>query len=203
MVLVAFAYIADEVSESSTSVFDAALREFVRNNASRQDWFLEGLRDITALGSYPVLTIVVASVVGYLLLTRQRASALLVLFAVLGGLALNNLLKVGFARTRPEVITSAKVFSTSFPSGDATLSAITYLTLAALLTRTTNSSLLRIYYLALGALLTIFVGLTRLLLGVHSATDVLAGWCMGAAWALACWALMALLQRSRQIEPPH
>jgi undecaprenyl-diphosphatase len=203
LLLIAFAFIADEVSESSTSVFDAAVREFFRNSAPRQDWFLEGVRDVTALGSYPVLTIVVASVVGYLLLTRQRASALLVLLAVLGGVAMNNIIKLGFARPRPEIIASAKVFSTSFPSGHATLSAITFLTLAAVLTRTTNSPLLRIYYLVVGSLLTIFVGLSRLLLGVHYATDVLAGWCLGVAWAFACWALMALLQRSRKIERPH
>ena len=85
------------------------------------------MRDVTALGSFAVLTVVVGAVTGYLLLTGQRAAAALLLVSVLGGVLLNNVLKFGFARPRPELVApAARVFTLSFPSGHATLSAITY-----------------------------------------------------------------------------
>ena len=125
------------------------------------------------------------------------------LIAVFGGLALNNFLKFVFARPRPDVVSHAPpVFTTSFPSGHATLSAITYLTIAALLARAYPSSILDLYFLLLGALLTVLIGLSRIYLGVHFPTDILGGWCIGAAWAIGCWVLMAWLQQGGQVEPP-
>ena len=125
------------------------------------------------------------------------------LAAVLGGVAMNSLLKVGFARPRPDFVApAAKVFTASFPSGHAALSAITYLTLAALLPRTTRSRRLRVYFVTIGITLTLLVGVSRVYLGVHYPTDVLAGWCIGSAWALGCWAIMTRLQRRGRVEPP-
>jgi undecaprenyl-diphosphatase len=113
----------------------------------------------------------VCQVVGYLFLARIPAEAWLILGAVLGGIALNNLLK--FA---------------------STLSAITYLTIGALLAQTHSSFTIRLYFMSLAAFLTVLVALTRIYLGVHFPTDVLGGWCIGAAWAMGCWALVAWLQ---------
>ena len=90
-----------------------------------------------------------------------------------------------------------RVFTTSFPSGHATLSAITYLTIAALLARAYPSSLVNVYFISLTAVLTVLIGLSRIYLGVHFPTDVLGGWCIGAAWAIGCWVLMAWLQIGR------
>jgi undecaprenyl-diphosphatase len=123
--------------------------------------------------------------------------------AVLGGVALNSLLKVSFARPRPELVAPAvRVYTASFPSGHAAISAITYLTLAALLSRTTTSWRIRSYFITIGVLLTFVIGLSRVYLGVHYPTDVLAGWCVGTAWALGCWAVMLWLQRRGRAEPP-
>ena len=83
------------------------------------------------------------------------------------------------------------------------ISALVYLTLAALLARTTDSRRLRIYFVATGMALTLLVGASRVYLGVHYPTDVLAGWCIGSAWALACWAVMTRLQHAGQVEPPQ
>jgi undecaprenyl-diphosphatase len=94
----------------------------------------EMARDITALGSIAVLSIVVFAAVIYLLMAHQRAAAFWILAAVCGGVILSNLLKLVYERPRPDLVTpAARVFTTSFPSGHATLSTITYLTLGALL----------------------------------------------------------------------
>jgi len=94
---------------------------------------------------------------------------------------------------------AARVFTTSFPSGHATLSAITYLTIAALLARSQSSPRIGVYFIVLAALLTILIGVSRIYLGVHYPTDVLGGWCVGAAWALGCWVLMTWLQHGGRI----
>lgn len=207
--LLLFGYIAQEVVEGEPLAFDRRLMLALRNPADPAQplgppWVQEMARDITALGSHVVLGTILFAVVIYLLLDRKRAAAWMVLASVLGGTALNTLLKLGFARPRPDLFApAARVFTASFPSGHATLSAITYLTLAALLTRTQASRRLRVYFVGLGALLTVMVGISRVYLGVHYPTDVLAGWCIGSAWALGSWAVMTRLQQRGQVEPPE
>jgi undecaprenyl-diphosphatase len=193
--------------EGSTSAFDRyVILAFRAGDASTSigpPWVQEMARDITALGSFAVLGIILFAVVGYLLLTGKRAAAWLILTAVLGGVAMNSLLKLGYARPRPDFVApAARVFTASFPSGHAAMSAITYLTLAALLARTTPSRRLGIYFVIIGVTLTLLVGISRVYLGVHYPTDVLAGWCIGSAWAMGCWAMMTRLQRRGQVEPP-
>ena len=129
--------------------------------------------------------------------------AWLILIAVLGGVALNNLLKFVFARPRPDFVTHAvRVFTTSFPSGHATLSAITYLTMGALLARTDPSLTMSLYFMSLAIFLTVIIGVSRIYLGVHYPTDIFGGWCIGAAWAMGCSVLMEWLQNAGQVEPP-
>ena len=121
--------------------------------------------DLTRLGSIIVLLIITFAVAGYLFLARGPAVAWLMLIAVLGGLVLNNFLKIVSARPRPDVVSHApRVFTTSFPSGHATLSAITYLTIAALLARAYPSPILDLYFMLLAALLTVLIGLSRIYL---------------------------------------
>ena len=112
-----------------------------------------------------------------------------------GGIALNDLLKLAFARPRPDILYQAvRVFTSSFPSGHAELSAIAYLTIAALLAQSQSSFKTGVYCMAWAALLTILIGISRVYLGVHYPTDVLGGWCIGAAWALGCWLMMTRLR---------
>lgn len=207
--LLIFGLVADAVLEGSTSEFDRSVIQIFRdaNDSSKligPTWLPEIIRDLTSLGSFVVLGIVLFAVVGYLLLAGSPAAASLMLAAVLGGVALNSALKFSFARPRPEfIVPGAKVFTASFPSGHAALSAITYLTIAALLARTTKSVRLRIYFVSVGVTLALLVGVSRVYLGVHYPSDILAGWCVGSAWALGCWAVMTSLQRKGRMEPPR
>ncbi len=110
-------------------------------------------------------------------------------------------LKTAFERARPDLVPHlAEVSSLSFPSGHSMLSAVTYLTLGALLARTTADRRIKTYFLANAAVLVLIVGLTRIYLGVHFPTDVLAGWCAGIVWALLCSLIARWLQRKGAVE---
>jgi undecaprenyl-diphosphatase len=136
--LLAFGLLAEEVVEGETLPFDRKLLLALRQASNPgvpigPPWLPETARDISALGSTIVLGILLLAAVGYLLLTGRRAAAWLMLGAVSSGVALNSLLKFSFSRPRPDMVTPAvRVFTASFPSGHATMSAITYLTLGAL-----------------------------------------------------------------------
>lgn len=203
-----FGHIAEEVFEGDAAKFDQTILLFFRNASDLSDpigprWIEEMARDITALGSYAVLSIIFSAVVIYLFMARQRGAAFWVLAAVGGGVVLSNLLKLVYERPRPDLVPhAARVFTTSFPSGHATLSAITYLTLGALLASLHGLLRFKVYFLSLAILLTIAVGISRIYLGVHYPTDVLAGWCIGAAWAALCWSIFNWLQGRGQIETP-
>jgi len=161
-------------------------------------WFEEAMRDLTALGSTSVLIFVVAAVIFYLLIAGRRAVALFVFAAVAGGQVVSSLLKLGIDRPRPDLVPHlAEVYTLSFPSGHAMLSAVTYLTLGALLARMEASRALKIYVLAVAVIATLLVGISRVYLGVHWPSDVLAGWSAGAAWAMLCWLVARWLLRRR------
>jgi undecaprenyl-diphosphatase len=130
-------------------------------------------------------------------------AALFVLVAIAGGVILSEGLKHLFARPRPELVAHmVEVQTASFPSGHAMLSAVTLLTLGALLARIQSRKRLKAYVIAIAILLTLLIGASRVYLGVHWPTDVLAGWCAGAAWAMACWLLALWLQNRGRIEQP-
>jgi undecaprenyl-diphosphatase len=210
ILLLIFGVIADEVMAGSTTRLDEAIIALFRGGADNLSgpagplWVQEMARDITSLGSVTVLGLLSSVVVAYLFLTRSRGAAFLVLVAVLGGIAVNSVLKIHFARPRPDIfIPAAKVFTASFPSGHAAFSAITYMTLAALLARVTTSRRLRYYFVTVAVALTFMIGASRVYLGVHYPTDVLAGWCIGSAWALMCWAIMTRLQQKHLIDHPE
>jgi undecaprenyl-diphosphatase len=204
--LFAFGVIAQNVNAGTSLAFDQKVVLALRDPGNPSApvgpaWAQEAARDLTSLGSIIVLLIMTFAVAIYLFLARKYAAAWLLLVAVFGGMAMNDLLKLAFARPRPDhVYQAARVFTSSFPSAHAELSAITYLTMAALLAQSQSSFKIGLYFIALAILLTISIGVSRVYLGVHYPTDVLGGWCIGAAWALACWVLMTWLQRGGRIE---
>lgn len=151
-------------------------------------WLEEAVRDITGLGSMVVLVLVTAVAIVYLLLIRRFREALLVLVAVGGGQILSSLLKLGIDRPRPDLVSHlAHVQTLSFPSGHAMMAAVTYLTLGSILAGIAPGRATRVYILGVAVLLALMVGVSRVYLGVHWPSDVLAGWCAGFAWAMLCW----------------
>jgi len=201
--LLIFIFIAQDVFEGETASFDRAAILAFRSagNISQSvgpPWVEEAVRDVTALGSIIVVVILSGAVLGYLLMLGKRGPALLLLMSVAGGTALNDLLKYVFARPRPDlVLPTTQVFTSSFPSGHAAVSAVVYLTLGALLARDAPSVAGKIYVMAVAILIVFLVGVSRVFLGVHYPTDVLAGWCIGSAWALTCWLAANRLQNRR------
>lgn len=112
-------------------------------------------------------------------------------------------LKMGFDRVRPDLVPHGSfVYTASFPSGHALMSAVTYLTLGALLASVHSPARVKAYFLAVAMVLTLLVGVSRVYLGVHWPTDVAAGWSVGAAWALMSWLLMRWLQKRGGVERP-
>lgn len=202
----AFIRIADEVIEGDTHAFDRALLLSLRRPDDLTTnvgptWLAIVARDITALGGFPVLMFVSIGVLGFLGIARRWGTALLVVIAVGGGTVLSLALKHWFMRGRPDLVPHEVVVSTSsFPSQHAMLSAVVYLTLGALLARVAPQPGVKLYILSFAAILSGMIGASRVFLGVHWPTDVVAGWCVGAAWALACWLASGWLQRRRVIE---
>lgn len=188
-----FIELADEVVEGETRTVDEAVILAFRVPGDPSDplgppWFEESVRDVTALGSAPVLVIAVLAVVGFLALAKAWRLAIFTLAASAGGLAVSSLLKYSFDRPRPELVPHGNlIYTSSFPSGHSMMSAVIYLTLAALVVRLMERRRLKGYALGVALILTLLVGVSRLYLGVHWPSDVLAGWAAGAAWALGCW----------------
>ena len=201
-----FVWLAREVMKGDTRVFDAALLLLLRNSPNPSDplgpvWFEQTARDITALGSVGVLTLVTTAVIVFLVLARRRAAAVLVAVSSGGGWLLTEALKRGFERPRPDLVPhGAVVFSSSFPSGHAAMSAAVYLTLGALLARVQPGYRLKVYLMSLAVLMTLLIGVSRVYLAVHWPSDVLAGWTIGAAWALACGLAMRWFQHRGRAE---
>lgn len=146
------------------------------------------MRDVTALGDGNLLTLFVLLVLGLLLVQRKRTTAALVAAATLSGSLLVSWAKLHTARPRPDIVPRlVDVSSLSFPSGHAANSAIVYLTLAAVASQAVVQRRVRTYLLAAALLLVALTGASRVYLGVHWPSDVLAGWSFGALWAWSWW----------------
>ncbi|MGG5818447.1 phosphatase PAP2 family protein [Falsiroseomonas sp. HW251] len=204
-----FVALAGEVMEGETLAFDRALLLALRDPANPADplgpsWLREVGRDMTALGGIAVLTLLTIGVLAFMALRALWGAAGLLLASVLGGMVASNLLKAAFDRARPDLVPHGSIVMTaSFPSGHAMMSAVVYLTLGVLLARVEPRRRDKAFILSCAVFLTLLVGVSRVYLGVHWPTDVLAGWCLGAAWALGCWLVARWLQRRGAVETDH
>lgn len=201
-----FIEIADEVVEGELHEIDTAILLALRTPGNPADplgpgWLQEMGRDITALGGTLVTTLVTLAAAGFLALQGKRRAAVFVTVAIFSGVILGWLLKSGFDRPRPDLVPHGSIVSSSsFPSGHSMTAAIVYLTLAAVLIRVQTRRPLQLYLLSLALLITIAVGVSRVYLGVHWPSDVLAGWTAGAAWAVLWWIIALWMQRKGEVE---
>ncbi len=201
-----FVALSDEVQEGETHRLDEWVLLALRDPANPER--IAGppalgiaAVDLTALGSPTILTLLVAIVTGVLLLTGRYRPAIAVLVSTIGGAAVTLGLKVLFNRPRPEIVPHlTEVASPSYPSGHALLSAVVFLTLGVLGARFTSHRRLRVYFIVIAFLLTLLVGASRVYLGVHYPSDVLAGWCAGVAWALTVGLVVWGLQRRGKMD---
>ncbi len=189
----AFVAIANQMVGGTTQEADERIVQALRRPDDRSvpigpPWLLRAAEDVTALGGGVVLTLVSIAVAGFILLHRRYGALVLVILASAGGSLLNAALKHYFSRDRPTaVLQLVTVMDKSFPSGHAMTSAAIYLSLAVLLAGITQRRRDRAYILGVALTLTLLIGLSRVYLGVHYPTDVLAGWSAGLVWAMLCW----------------
>jgi undecaprenyl-diphosphatase len=207
-----FAELADEIEDGETHAFDRAVMLALRESLDPDDplgpaWLEQAARDVTSLGGTTVLVLLSLASIGFMLLIRKWGAAIFVTVSILGGTLLSTLLKSWFDRPRPDLVPHAvEVTSASFPSGHAMLAMTTYLTLGAVLAEVEEKRRIKVYIIGWAVFLALLVGSTRVYLGVHWPSDVLAGWCIGSAWALLCGCVASWLGRRGVIEStdgPH
>ena len=190
--LFGFFKLTEEVVEGDTRGFDQSVLLWFRNKADLSDpigpqWLEVVVRDITALGGLVILGLLTIAACGYLWLTQRHKLALFVAVSIPAGALLNTLLKEYFTRPRPDIVPhGTEAALSSFPSGHAMMSAVVFLTLGALLSLSTENTRIKIYILFWSVFLTVIVGISRVYLGVHWPTDIIAGWIAGGTWAVLC-----------------
>lgn len=179
-----FLELADEVMEGTTQAFDeGVLRQFESIRSETLDVIA---LEITALGGFSTLTLAVLIAAAFLWASRRRYSAYLLMVSAAGASLLNALLKQFFDRPRPDVVEAiADVHTASFPSGHAMSSFVAYSAIGYLVGRLApESRLRRITWVCAGALI-LAIGTSRMYLGVHYPSDVVAGYIAGLTWLAA------------------
>lgn len=185
-----FGLIATGLIKEEPGEFDEQILLLFREPDDKADpigphWVEETVRDFTALGGTGIILFIMVGLVGFYLLRQNYQLASLILLAVLGSFLLTYTLKAGFNRPRPELVPQITfVSAASFPSGHSSIAATTYLTLGALIARSQEQRRAKLYIMAFAILLVLLIGFSRIYLGVHWPSDVLAGWVLGAVWAI-------------------
>lgn len=195
-----FVETVDEVTEGETDKVDRYIVHWVKG-LDAPNWFNEFMRDCTAFGGSFVLSLTTLAICIYFYAKRLYSALGFLLLTVGGAFVLSMTLKWFFNRPRPDIIEHGSyTYTTSFPSGHAMLSAAVWLTIGVMLARLEKSHYLKAYFICLGLFISFLTGVSRVWLGVHWPTDVLAGWAGGTVWAVACWFLARYLQHRGKIE---
>jgi len=198
-----FLAIGSEMQEGELTGFDRSVLEALRQNGDTHKaigphWLIESMRDVTALGGVTLVTVVTVLAVTLLLGHKQKNQAVvLAIFIPLAQLS-SGLFKDVYDRARPSfAIFGDLPTSMSFPSGHSTVATATYFLLAVIVSSLETNRSMKVLAFAVAALLSLAIGFSRVFLGVHWPSDVIAGWCLGAAWAMiAAVVLRALKKRS-------
>jgi len=181
--LLLFAALADEMLEGDTYQFDAAVRQFVHSHSSAR--LTAAMQFFTLVGSSLLVSIAATSGCVALWVTRRRRKALFLAITILGGSLLMWVLKASFHRQRPQPFFDTHLpASYSFPSGHALLSFCLFGAGAALLSADQKKRWVRIAIWTFAVVLVVAIGYSRIYLGVHYPSDVLAGYLGALVWVL-------------------
>ncbi|MEG1451426.1 phosphatase PAP2 family protein [Brevundimonas sp.] len=205
--LALFASVANGVAGGDDQGFDWAVLRWTRPYADAPDrpigpwWLHEAAVDITSLGGIAVLGIFALMAVGFLLIHGKKLSAFLMVLGLTGGVLLSEGLKAFFDRPRPPAAYQVvETLNASFPSGHALLATVFYLSVGVMLTRAFPRTRVKAYALGWAVVLVLLIGLTRIYLGAHWASDVAAGWGIGAFWAMLLWLFAYAMERRQRLH---
>jgi len=197
-----FSELAERVMSGGTQAFDESILRWMSAHHSKA--LTSTMLEITTLGTGTVLLMIVCVAALFLTLTKHKYSALLLLVATGGVLLLDMVLKLQFNRPRPHVfIWGTQAFGSSFPSGHAMGATVTYSTVAYLAARLHRRSWARWLTMLMALVVIFLIGVSRMYLGVHYPSDVLAGAIMGLAWAAFCMATLEAIQRFAERRAPE
>jgi undecaprenyl-diphosphatase len=197
----AFAAVGDWVQKGLTQSADVAVLQWMHRHNT--PLLTQIAVELTYLGTGTVVLMIVAVAALFLWHTQHKHSARLLLAAVAGNIILNGVLKLVFHRDRPTVFEwQTTAVSSSFPSGHAMSATVCYGTVAYLVIRLQKHRWSRVLTGAAAVVLILLICATRLYLGVHYPSDVIAGILVGLAWAGFCMAtLEASLVIARRRAP--
>ncbi|MFM5906934.1 MAG: phosphatase PAP2 family protein [Novosphingobium sp.] len=192
---IGFAIMAALVASGATAGFDAAGLRMFRAGADlglggHATW-LEAVRDITALGGPFLRTVMSIAAIAALIFLRLRREAVLLAATILSGLLVETAIKIFAGRPRPQIVPHlVEAGGMSFPSGHSFNSALGLIAVA--LAFATYSARRRVRWTIIGSamILSALVAWSRVVLGVHYPSDVIAGWLGGAGWAFLAAALL-------------
>jgi undecaprenyl-diphosphatase len=198
----AFSKFAGKVRKGATQPFDDAIMRWV--GAHQNPQVQRVMLEVTSLGTGTVVGMIVLVAGMFLWLNHHRHSSVLLVAATLGGLVLDNLLKVGFNRPRPQIFEwGTYAASSSFPSGHAMSSVIVYGTVTYLAARLQQRLASRVLTFAFAAVVIALISASRIYLGVHYPSDILAGLLIGLAWAGFCMAVLEAAQLYARFNAPQ
>jgi undecaprenyl-diphosphatase len=189
-----FVALASHVRSGSTQAFDDTVIRWMGDHRSTS--LDASMIEVTALGTGTVVVMIVAVAALFLVLTQHKYSAILLLASTIGGIVLDGILKLGFNRPRPSIfIPAVHTVSSSFPSGHAMSAAVVYSTVAYLAARLHKRRWARWLVMTAAFIVIALISISRLYLGVHYPSDVLAGVAIGLAWAGFCMATLEAIQK--------
>lgn len=170
--------------------------------------YSEIMRDITSLGGTTLIILATSAAVLSFLLLGQNGKAAFMTLTVITSSILNNALKPFFDLPRPGIFAhETLVSSATFPSGHTLTGAVTYLTIAFLISRFEIKIPLKFLAFCIAILISFWVGISRLYLGVHWPSDVIGSWILALGWCALCWMIWlvcekAFFQRGRTEKHP-
>lgn len=203
----AFLGLALFIASGRSFAFDSSLMLLLRDSADPSVpigplWLREAMRDITALGSFVGLGLMTIAASLTLWLCGYRHLAVGLAVSVLSATAVSTGLKIAVGRERPDIVEhTALTFTASFPSGHAFLSAVTMLSIAGFVGLASHRADITRLCVVLAWVMIVLIGISRVYLGVHWPTDVIAGWCLGVAWS--SLAIAWLGRRMAAADPPE